>query len=285
VTVRITTGALLGVLADLVQTADGGPDGGVMGAVLLYSTRGHHGAEPGAIELLAGVSSDRYTAGHTYTPCSGQLGAPTLWSLRDVRAVLSVFKAARGKDAHNAHAVEIRRSGGEIVIREDPNLIDEGVSLSFGELDAAEYPAPALYRLLDAAQPSVRVSVQDGRPVTVHATPRTDLPPSRLRGFSAVARRRGELLQLYRSHQHVPVLVQVGGTYRGVLLPWRPVDTAGDEQAPDAELYPPDLDHPRWHRGGDQADEQRDEQRPAPWQQLLLEELDADVTGGAPTDP
>lgn len=267
--VRVLTSTLLGVLADLVQTADGGREAGPLGAVLLHTTRGHHGAEPGALELLAGVSSDRHTAGHTYAPCAGQLVEPTLWSLRDVRAVMSVFAAARGRDPKNSHAVEIHRSAGEITIREDPNLIDEGVSLSFGELDAGEYPARSLYRILDTQQ-RTRIpapGTPPGGPLEwLYATPRTDLAGARLRGFLTVARRRGELLQVYRTHQHVPVLVQIGGTYRGVLLPWRPAEVAGDEQRPDAELYPPDLDHPRWSPEA----EQTDEQRPAEWRQLRL---------------
>lgn len=261
-TVRVATGALLGVLVDLIQTADGGPDGGVMGAVLLHTARGYHGGEPGAVELLAGVSSDRYTVGHTYTSCSGQLSAPTLWSLRDVRAVISVFKAARGRDPHGSHAVEIHRSAGEVVIREDPNLIDEGVSLAFGELDAAEFPAPGLYRLLDTEQRTTTVTMINGEQESVTSKPRTDIWPARLRGFSAVARRRAEVLQLYRTHQHVPLLVQIGAAYRGVLMPYRPVDVAGDDVRPDAELYPPDLDHPRWQAGPEQTGEQPPADRP-----------------------
>ncbi|MFC5993527.1 hypothetical protein ACFQE5_04765 [Pseudonocardia hispaniensis] len=272
-TVRVLTSSLLGVLADLARTADTGPDAGQFGAVLLHTCRGHHGAEPGKLELLAGASTDRHTAGHTHTPCSGQLGEPTLWSLRDIKSVITVFKAARGRDPHNTHAVQIHRSGGEITIREDPNLIDEGVSLAFGELDAGDYPAPGLYTMLGAAPPGAVVLGAGGLQL-VPATPRTAIPYERLVPFTAVARRRGDIVQLYRHHQHARILVQIGDAYRGVLAPVRLVDEAvGDETAPDTELYPPDLG--RW-RPRDPPD---GDGRPDRWQQLDLDDLAADDDG------
>jgi hypothetical protein len=243
-TVRILTGALIGVLSDLIQTADRGPEAGVMGSVLLHTGRGHHGAEPGKVELLAGVSSDRHVAGHTYTWCTGQLRQPSLWNVRDARSVITVFKAARGKDKQGTHAVEIRVVDGEVSIREDPNLIDDGVSLAFGEGDAGHYPAPTLYRILDAPQPST--VVRDG--LFVDAVARTDLIGEVLSPFVKVAKRRGEVLRVYRTHQHVPLLVQIGETYRGMLAPYRHDDDGGDAERPDADLHAPDLDHERWHR-------------------------------------
>lgn len=267
--VRILTGGLLGLLSDLIQTADRTPEAGVMGGLLLHTGRGHHGAEPGQVELLAGVSSDRRIAGHTYTWCSGQLGAPSWWSLRDARSVLTVFKAARGKDKQGDHAVEIIRTGGEVIIREDPNLIDEGVSLSFGEGDPGDYPAPILYRALDRELPST--VLRDG--AFVDAQPRTDLMAQLITPFCKVAVRRGEVLQLYRSHQQVPVLIQIGDTYRGLVQPYHGTDIAEPEaQRPGADLYAPDLDDPLWRRrpataGGDQ---------PPPMQLDLDTDLDTD---------
>lgn len=265
-TVRILTGALLGVLSDLIQTADRTPEGGIMGGVVLHTGRGYHGGEPGKVEILAGISSDRHVAGHTYAWCSGQLSAPTWWSVRDTRAVISVFKAARGKDKLGTHAVEIFRTGGEVLIREDPNLIDEGVSLSFGEGELSDYPAPTLYRLLDAPQPA---TVQrDG--AFVDATPRTHLVPAVLDPFLKVARRRGDILALYRTHQEVRILVQIGESYRGLLMPYRVDAGAGDTEHPDADLHAPDVDHERWRPATPPAPDQDDPAIP----QLDFDELD-----------
>lgn len=237
------TGGLIGVLSDLIQTADRDPEAGVLGGVLLHTARGHHGGEPARVDLLAGASTNRYVAGHTYTWCTGQLGDPSLWSIRDARNVIGVFKAARGKDKDNTHAVEIRRSGGEVEIREDPNLIDEGVALTFAEGDAAQFPARTLYTVLDAKQRVVEV--RDG--MFIDAGPRTDLVPAVLTPFLKVAARRKDLLQLYRTHQHVPVLIQIGDTYRGLLMPYR-TETALTDDHPGADVHPPDLEHPRWAR-------------------------------------
>lgn len=272
-TVRILTGALLGVLSDLILTADRGPEGGVMGAVLLHTGRGHHGAEPGRVELLAGVSSDRHVAGHTYTWCTGQWRAPTLWSVRDATSVITVFKAARGKDKLGTHAVEIDVIDGEVQIREDPNLIDDGVSLSFGEGDAGQYPARTLYRVLDAEQPAT--IVRDG--VFVDAGPRTDLLGSVLTPFVKVARRRGHALSVYRTHQHVPLLVQIGETYRGMLAPYRDAEADGDDERPDAGLHPPDLGHPRWDRPTTPEQDAAAASALGPaWQQLDLDTVTSD---------
>lgn len=94
--------------------------------------------------------------------------------------------------------MEITRHGGEVVIREDLNLIDEGVSLSFGEGESTGYPAPMLYWLLDRGlQAIVR---REGRFLDTH--PRHDVFTQRVTLFCRVATRRGEPLQLCRSHQN-----------------------------------------------------------------------------------
>lgn len=243
--VRILTGALLGMLSDLIQTADRGDEAGIMGGITLHTSRGGFGDQPGLSDLLAGVSSDRYVVGHTYFWCTGQLSAPTWWSIQNARNVLSVFKAARGKDPQNTHAVELERMGnGEILIREDPNLIDEGVSLSFSEGDVSEYPAPTLYRLLDEKLPPTLI--RDGK--FVDPVPRTQVIAQVVVPFTKVALRRREIIRLYRTHQDARVLVQIGESYRGLLMPYRAVDLTGDVDHPDADVHAPDLSDPIWRR-------------------------------------
>lgn len=244
---RILTSRLLGVLADLLQTTHPDSGMGAIGGVLLHSARGHHGAEPGRLELLAGISTDRFTIGHTYAPCSGGLRAPTLWSRRDVRSALTVFKAAREKDKNDVHAVEIHTLDGEVEIREDPNLIDDGVRLTFGELDATDFPARSTYRLLEytVGGPVIR----DGRTIPVAAA--THYHGSLLTPFIKIAARRGELIRIYRPHQHRAQLIQIGETYRGVLAANIPAAENYDPDAPDADIYPPDLTDPRWQRTPD----------------------------------
>lgn len=240
---RILTSQLLGLLTDLLRTAHPDADAGAVSGILLHTARGHHGSEPGALELLAGISTTRRIAGHTYTPCAGQLVAPTLWPRAQVRSAITVFKAARGRDPRNQHAVEIHAGGGEVEIREDPNLIDDGIRLTFGELDAADFPARSAYQLLrtefttDYHDPDDRL-VPPSALTHHHAG---DLVP-----FLAVANRRGEALRLYRRHQFRPQLVQIGDSYRGILAAVIPASSDFDPERPDATVYPPDLGHRRW---------------------------------------
>ena len=247
---RISTSKLLALLTDLTATASTDQDLPALNAVLLHTTRGHYGAEPGLVELLAGASTDRRVAGHAYTCCSGQWTGPSLWRLRDVQNVITVFKAARGKDKEDLHAVEIHRSGGEIEIREDPNLIDDGVHLSFGEMDPGDFPARSLYsRILDVPLLTSRelVDRETGTRSTEYAVTATDLAVHALAPFIKVAKRRGGQMRVYRSHQNLPLLVQIGQTYRGTLMPVR-IDReyAGDLDEPDVAIYAPDLSDSRW---------------------------------------
>jgi S-DNA-T family DNA segregation ATPase FtsK/SpoIIIE len=235
--VRVQTRSLLALLADLSHTAAKDPDAGAVGGILLHTGRGEIGDEPGRTDLLAGASTDRFVAGHTYTACAGQLsGAPTLWALRDVKSVIAVFKAPAKAD--EMHAVDITRDGPLITIAEDPNLFDDGLKLSFAQMPVEDYPAAGVYRNLDR-ETADRVENQGGR--LVESLPRTDFAPSKLDAFAKVAARRGCPLQLYRTHQAEAILVQIGGTYRGVMTPSR-YEPDGDERRPDAEVHVPDLD-------------------------------------------
>lgn len=243
--VRVQTRGLLGLLVDLARTTAAGADAGATGGVLLSTGRGHHGAEPGRVELLGGVSTTGRAMGYAHVHCVGQLATPQLWSHRDAHAVVQVFGAAAGKDKDGEHAVEVEQVGAEVLVREDPTLFGDGVSLSFQPLDRADFPARTAYRVLSGASwPEVpkrgRVTVKrDGHDVP--DGPRLDVDGAVLAPFVAVGRRRGRPLQLYTRHPLVPVLVQVGDSYRGALAPWAADDDTATD-LPDVEMYAePDL--------------------------------------------
>ncbi|GAA0897878.1 hypothetical protein [Pseudonocardia zijingensis] len=235
--VRVQTRSFLALLADLAHTASKDPDAGAIGGILLHTGRGEIGDEPGRTDLLVGASTDRFIAGHTYTACAGQLsGTPTLWALRDVKSVIAVFKASAKAD--EMHAVDITRDGPLVTIAEDPNLFDDGLKLQFAQMPVDDYPAAGVYRNLNR-ETADRVENQAGR--LVEALPRTDYPSSKLDAFLKVATARKAPLQLYRTHQAEAILVQIGGTYRGVMVPSR-YEPDGDERRPDAEVHTPDLE-------------------------------------------
>lgn len=234
--VRVQTRALIGLLSDLILTASKDPDAGVLGTVLLHTGRGAVGDEPGQTDLLVGGSTDRFVAGHTYTACSGQLAAPTLWAVRDIKSLIAVFKDPAKKD--EMHAVDITRDGLLVTVQEDPNLFDDGLRLSFAQVSLDGYPGVRLYSNLDRHTADI-VENSDGD--MVDALARTDLGSAQLDAFVKVAARRKLPVQLYRTHQAEAILVQVGGHYRGLLMPVR-YEPDGDERRPFAELHTPDLD-------------------------------------------
>lgn len=235
-TVRINTAALIDLLGDLVLTADTSLHAGGTGNVLLYTTRAAIGAEPGVSGVLAGFSHHAGMVGHTYTATiSGDLPRPVLWPVRDVKAIIAVFKAA-GK-ADDDHAVDIRIDGPICEVSEDPDLFDDGRRLAFAHTDLEKYAGPAVFRLLEHAPvPAGKDAVDD-----VPLTRRTDFAAQLLAPFTKIASRRGEHLRMYRQHQERRVLVQIGDTYRGAVAP-TVFDAVGPEDEPEADVLLPDLE-------------------------------------------
>lgn len=235
-TCRVNTTALINLLTDLLATAEQAADAGAIASILLHTTRAQLGVEPGRTDILAGLSTDRSIAGHTYTRCDGQLPTPMLWPVRDAQSVIAVFKASAKRDEH--HAVEIHRDGPAIVVTEDANLFDDGLALTFAGADPAAYPGPRIYRTLMRRTCDVLDSPSDG--LTAEALPRTDIRQTALVAFAKVSKRRGMPVEVYRTHQNEPVHVQIGHAYRGLLMPLE-YRAEGDERSPAAEVHAPDL--------------------------------------------
>jgi hypothetical protein len=232
--IRVLTSHLVPLLADLLHTAESDAAGGAVAGVLLHSDQGAVGVEPGKTSLLVGTSTDTTVVGHTWTQASGAL-PPMLWGIEDVRAVIAVCKPLY-KD-EKTHVTIIGREGDRIVVREDPKLFGDGSELSFPAGKLNDFPR-SLWRLLSDVHLRPAVKGEDGQ--VLPPTARVDFLPRRLTPFLRVAASRGENLSLYTYHQHLPVLVQIGETYRGAVVPsqW-PEHLGGSE--PDADLWPADL--------------------------------------------
>lgn len=233
--VRVNTRALIGFLSDLIQTAFTDPRVGGLAGVLVHTSRGEWGVEPGPKDLLCGASTTRVVAGHTYTECQGQLDGPSLWPVRDCQSIIAVFKQPAKADEY--HVVDVSRDGSTVTVCEDPNLFNDGLSLSFAQMKLADFPGVGLYQLLERST-ATRVEVSAGR--LEEALPRTDLVSSAASAFVKVADRRKATMSWYRTHQREPILIEIGPHYRGVLVPQR-YEAEGDERRPGAEAHPPDL--------------------------------------------
>lgn len=241
-TFTIETRHLLELLDSLVSTASADPKDGAIAGVLLHTVRGPLGAEPGMTDLLVGTSCNRFVVGHTYVPAFGQLGGPVLWRIDDVKMVISAYqpKVKNSKD----HAVEIRVEGGVVGISEaEDALFDaDGLKLEFTVGRLAEYPRNAWTLLKRVSDAQI---LRDGLDL-VQVLPRTDLGPAVLEPFVRVAKARKMPLELYRYHQRLPLLVQIGPSYRGAVATYKWDDDrpGGAGHAPDAEVYAPTLPPP-----------------------------------------
>jgi hypothetical protein len=70
---------------------------------------------------------------------------------------------------------------------------------------------------------------------------RTDFGPKVMAPFIAVAKSHNSFVQTYRHHQRTPMLIQIGQTYRGALMPATWDEAAHDGVAPECDVYPADL--------------------------------------------
>lgn len=230
--IRIATGALCTLLADLVPLAAPDDGGGAQAGVLLHTDRGHpYPSEPGRSDLLIGTASSKFAAGHAFTESEGQM-TPMLWPTSWVTAVVQVFKPMT--KANKDHQVQITRAGDHVLVQEDPNLFDDGMRLEFKTGDLEHYPR-SIWRLL-AERPGIAKRPEK---------PRLDISPGVLLPFLKIAQRRGVTLNLFKYHQERLVLVEIGARFRGYLVPVRyETDKTSVGQAahePDGEIFHPDL--------------------------------------------
>lgn len=230
--IRIPTRDLVGLLTDLALTAADPATAGATAGVLLHTARGYAGGSPGQVDLLVASSTDGVVLGHGHTSCAGQ-GEPMLWPIAAVRDVIAVLKP---KAKLEDHVTEISREDDDVTLAEDPDLFGEGARFTFGVLDPADWPTEGARQMLA----EIRMSPPEG---LAPVAPRTDFLPARLAPFLKVASRRGEVLQVFRYHQRLPVSVQIGDGYRGVLSGFAfNDDDRSTGLAPAGDVYPLVLD-------------------------------------------
>lgn len=244
--VRVESGQLAAMLADLAATAAKAEEGSPVSSVLLHSTRGHEGSEVGRVDLLVGSSTNRFAMGHTYVRAEGHLTGPMLWPINDVHNLIATLKRkCRGEkeDSGDRHAVKISRVGELVEVIEDPaqrDLFGEKLwSTRFPLADLNDYPR-GLWDVLLSGNRAVPSVTEDGR--EVYALPRVDITAEVLAPFVAIAKRRNWVLETYVRHHRLPIHIQIGPAYRGVVIPASYSDRdRTDGTTPDGEVYDPQL--------------------------------------------
>lgn len=239
-TITMGTRQLLQLLATLVHTSAEEPEA-ANGGVLLHCDRGHgYGPHSGLTDILVGTSTTGWVVGHTFAPTGGQLHRPALWAIDDVKAVIAAFKPKLKGDKQAE--VSITLSGSEVVVAEAGQLDigGDGLKITFTEKSLTDYPRD-LWRALGDVLVNPVVTDRTGHELPT--APRTDFSASSLEPFVKVAKLRGATIETYRFHQHSRVQVQIGDSYRGLLIPtrWDGDDTRGAGDAPDADVYPPTM--------------------------------------------
>lgn len=238
--IKVETADLIDLLKLLQHTASSDRNDGVTAGVLLHTTRGERGAEPGKQDLLVGTSTDRFAVGHTNVVAYGQLGRPSLWGIEDVKAVIATFKSKASKDKDGeGHQVHISIDLGHVTVSEDPNLFEDGVQLSFHEQVVDDFPR-RLWHVLEHVGVDAYVSSEGG---LVPVANRTDIGAARLAPFTKVASKLGEPVQLFRTHQNRYLLAQIGEHYRGALAPirWDLEESPSNGHEPSGDIHTPDL--------------------------------------------
>lgn len=238
--VSVTTKEFIGLLQALVHTAAGDPDQGAMAGILLHTARGYATLEPGQSGLLVGTSTNTAVVGHTWVLASGQM-QPMLWPIGEVPAAVAVLRQM--STGQPEHQVEISSDGKTVTLSEGEDLFGEGAKYTFELGDAGKFPA-SIWRLISDVhlRPAV-IDHETGKVVPEGV--RTRIAARNLAPFVAVGKARKEVVEWYRYHPRLPVLVVIGHNYRGALLPERADDDLQAVDAPAMEVYPADLPKPK----------------------------------------
>lgn len=242
--ITVGTADLLRLLAALQPTAILKEDnnGSPWCGILLHSSR-NPDAPPGQREVLAGTAGDGWRLGHTHVRCEGQWNRPSLWSIDDVKALVHAFTPKLRGDKHHTTVVELGPAGQVVVAEAELSLhTGGGFRLQFTEKPLADYPRVA-WRLL-AEVPGNRRPINKDTGLPVEPRPRTDLSGETLGAFASVAKVIGAPVEVYRYHQREPVLIQIGGVYRGFAAPAHYEETRDVARWPHAPVHDPDLPPP-----------------------------------------
>jgi hypothetical protein len=193
------------------------------------------GPEPGKTNVLVGTSINGLSVGHAWNEAGGNL-QPTIFPIKYCDAIKVSLKKLLNKDNRETHVIEISRDGDLVVIQEDPDLFGNGFKQSFEHGKLEDFPATAFRVLSDTHL----VPPQSRGP----RTPRVDLSAAEMAKFAAIAARHGGTIEVFVAHQRMPVHIQIGWRYRGIVIPASWSDEMSDGVKPSIGVYPCELPAP-----------------------------------------
>lgn len=248
-TIAIDTRHLVGLLTDMVKTAQKDPLHPHLNAVLLHTDNamaevddGEGGKELMESEVLVVTSTTGRMIGQGHAPCNGQLHRPVLVSVTSAGSIVKVFTALMKEVDQKTvtHRTQLELVGNTLTVSEDEEVVESGAELSIQVLD--EEVVDNFPRNLEwALAPDPHFEVVDKDKLVVPPSYGTGLRGDDLAVVAAISKRRAMEPILYRSHQSRSVVVTVGSMYRMTLAPW-PLDTETNEHVtPQVMVFQPKL--------------------------------------------
>lgn len=229
----VETKKLLGLIDDLLITADPKGDYPEYHGIHLKHARGAWGDDPGETDLLAGTSGNGEVFGHTWIDAIGEIDEAFV-AVQHLRAIKGVF-APLAKAYDEEHSVELVHENGVLTVKEHHTTVvgDERVELQVPTGDATVFQIKAAEAWLDGTAGSKAPRDPDGN---FAADDNLTEWGQSFGLLLRVAKRRKGHVRLYRQHAANVHRVQIGDTWRGAIKPGIPdAETATDE--PDSDLF------------------------------------------------
>lgn len=238
-TLTVRTLDLCQLLGDvsLFAAGDDRPD---MAYVHIHIGKTPIGADPSPVQVLAATATDGISAAHCMVRSDGNL-RDLLLTVADAAAIVGLWQpiARAVPKEHPPHEIALTvraaEQGRELHTVETQLLFDHaGPSLAVTAADPDEYPIDLVSFAFDPA----RLTTKAGRARRPHEPIRTDVAAARIGDFAKVARRRDTVMRLFRYHQDLALLVQIGDLFTGSLGPVA-IDDGAQVDGPESPLVFP----------------------------------------------
>lgn len=180
--------------------------------VYIYSTRGHYGDEPGEQDLLAGISTDYSTAGHTYIQVEGgDLGGGVFIPLDELKAIEMRMKSVEEEE----HVMEISVDTVDEIVTFKEYDKDNPFIHRFPMVDV-DFPSSAVQAWIEGSsnplQDEMGVPLDDGDVMVLN----TDAVST----ISKVAKKLKQSgIPTVKKHRAAVYPLELGDFWRGAMLP------------------------------------------------------------------
>lgn len=218
----LPTNTFMSVAGILGQTS-----GGEMPGMVLYTTKGEYGEEPGEVPLLAGVSFNGTMAGHYYEAVEGGEIRPSWWSNVALGNIFSVFGPRAAEVEDHRILIEIDYEEMRVsVFEHDPSDDAPEVSFNISTVFAQGFPLEGVRRWYrdDKLTP---ILAQDEVEIATGASDRVLFEKGKIaQPVKLVGAWKKNLIIDYRGNRAKPAIVRAEGVpyWTGILLPSVPAE-------------------------------------------------------------